>query len=153
MTVLQWHPCLIQLMLIHAQSIDFERELVLGWVTILGVEVSVKLHTLEPRSAQSHAYLSGVKGKVPPVTSVRRSIFREESKTKKEKIWWREPRYPSRTVLGKSIKITYMSLTPRFRRRSYGCRVLPDTTHCRKHRINSVYLVDSWHWYQTKTKA
>ena len=54
--------------------------LVLGWVTIWGVEVSVKLHTLEPRSAQSREFLSGVKGKVPPGTSVRRSIFREESK-------------------------------------------------------------------------
>ena len=64
----------------YSESIDFEREIVLGWVTILGVEVSVKLHTLEPRSAQSRAFLSGVKGKVPPGTSVRRSIFREESK-------------------------------------------------------------------------
>ena len=28
----------------YSESIDFEREIVLGWVNILGVEVSVKLH-------------------------------------------------------------------------------------------------------------
>ena len=63
-----------------SESIDLERKIVLGWMTILGVEVSVKLHTLEPRSAQSRAFLSGVKGKVSPSTSVKRSIFCEESK-------------------------------------------------------------------------
>merc|ERR1712115_632854 len=51
---------------LYSESIDFEREIVLGWVTILGVEVSAKLHTMEPRSAQSRAFLNGMKGKLPP---------------------------------------------------------------------------------------
>merc|ERR1712115_596712 len=69
----------------YSESIDFERGIVLGWVNILGVEVSVKLDTPEPRSVQSRAFLSGVKGKVPPGTSVRRSISREDSKRKNQK--------------------------------------------------------------------
>ena len=40
----------------------------------------MKLHTLEPRSAQSLAFLSGVKGKETPGISVGWSIFHEESK-------------------------------------------------------------------------
>ena len=65
----------------YSESIDFKHEIVLWWMTILGVEISVKLHTLEPRSAQSRAFLSGVKGKVPPGTSVRRSIFQSGNQT------------------------------------------------------------------------
>ena len=52
---------------------------ILCWVIIWGVDVSVKLHTLEPRSAYSLAFPSDGKGKVPPGTYVRRSIFPEES--------------------------------------------------------------------------
>jgi len=47
---------------------------ILGRVTTWCVEVSVKLLTLEPRSAQTLAFLSGEKGKVPPGTFVKRSI-------------------------------------------------------------------------------
>jgi len=67
---------------LYSESIDLAREIVLGWMAIWGVKVSVKLNTLEPRSAQSRTFLSGVKGKVHPGTYVRRSIFLEEPKRK-----------------------------------------------------------------------